>query len=80
MKVTKINEKVELRNNADVELQGCSNDCTEYKNKGYGDYLHLKGLGINVESSFTTADVRQALSIYGSFCYRFISPKTCIYW
>ena len=31
MKITKINEKIELRNNADVELQACLNDCISYK-------------------------------------------------
>lgn len=56
MKITKINEKIELRNNADVELQACWNDCISYKGKSQADYNWLKRNGFKVDGA-TTAQI-----------------------
>jgi len=80
MKVTKINEKVELKNNAEVELQACYNDCVAYVNKTQGDYEFLKRSGCKVDGTATSSEIRDILAVFGCYCYKQLSPKTFIYW
>lgn len=39
MKITKIQEKIELDEQFDLEPQGCLNDCTEFSGKYSGDAI-----------------------------------------
>lgn len=79
MKVKKINEKLELENSNDVVLQGCHNDCAEYFNKTYADYLFLKRNGIKVDKYSYQANV-DAATLLGKYCYKDMTPKTCAFW
>ncbi len=79
MKITKINEKIELRNNADVELQACWNDCISYKGKSQADYNWLKRNGFKVDGA-TTAQIREIKSVVGFYCWKSATAHHCIYW
>jgi len=77
MKIKKIENMLDIEEQFDVELQGCLNDCKEYFCKTSGNYLVLKRAGFRVDGS--KADRREALALFGFYCYKEMTPKTSIF-
>ena len=79
MKINKIEDKIQLEQFNDVELQSCWDDCTEYKLKTKGDWLILKRAGWPTDGKESIAEIREIKSIFGFYCYKTKTPKSCIY-
>ena len=79
MKINKIEDKIQLEQFNDVELQGCYTDCTEYFQKAKGDWLLLKRGGCTPDGSESVAEIREIKNAFGFYCYKKKTPKTCIY-
>lgn len=80
MKVKKINDKLELENQIDIELQGCHDDCTEYFNKSSGNYLFLARAGFKVDGTAKVSEIQKIYKLFGFYCYRMKTPKTTAWW
>lgn len=80
MTIKKIENKVNLESKNEVELQGCYNDCTEYKQKTKATYRLITSQGFKADGKQTVSEIREILSIFGSYCYKTKTCKTCIYW
>ena len=79
MKINKIEDKIQLEQFNDVELQGCYTDCVEYFQKTKGDWNILKNAGYPTNGKESIAQIREIKNIFGFYCYRKNTPKTCIY-
>lgn len=78
MKINKITEQLKI--GEEVELQGCENDCTEYFNKTR-DIAELERRGgFNIDNKLTTKDRVECVRLFGYYCYRRKTPKTCMFW
>ncbi len=78
-----ITDFLELRNQFDVRLQGCDNDCKEYKRTTSTEVRQIEGMGINCTEP-SQDDIRagiEAAQILGiTYCYIELSPKTVATW
>ena len=80
MKISKISKKVPCEVESKVELQGCLNDCAEYKLKTASIYKLIKAAGYKADGSETTPQIKEILSVFGCYCYKAKTPKTCMFW
>lgn len=80
MKIKKITNKINLSKENGIELQGCYNDCTEYKLKSKGDYTLIHSAGYAADGHDSIDTMREIKSIFGVYCYKTNTCKTCIYW
>ena len=77
-----ISDFMELRDQFDVRLQGCSNDCKEYRRATASEVRQIERLGVNCcEPSDEDAEAgREAARILGiTYCFYNLTPKTSIY-
>lgn len=79
MNIKIINNQIDLEEQFDVELQGCSNDCKEYFAKTKQDYQKLHNAGYKVDGTATVDEIRFIKEKEGFYCYRLLTPKTSIY-
>ena len=80
MKISKISKKVPCEVESKVELQGCYDDCTEYKQKTSGIYKTLRAAGYKADDSEDSLQRKEILSVFGYYCYKTKTCKTTIYW
>ncbi|MBR5513158.1 MAG: hypothetical protein IKV85_04130 [Ruminococcus sp.] len=76
MKIEKIDEV--YINEFDGEAQGCFADCAEYRGKTSGVYKQLSVSGYYGDGS--DRNTQEIIKVFGSYCYKEYSPKTCMYW
>lgn len=78
-----ITDFLELRNQFDVRLQGCGNDCKEYRRSTATEVAAIEGLGINCTEP-SMDDIRAGMEmaqILGiTYCYRMLTSKTTGLW
>lgn len=78
-----ITDFLELRNQFDVKLQGCDNDCKEYRRSTATEVAAIEGLGINCTEP-SMDDIRAGMEmaqILGiTYCYRMLTSKTTGLW
>lgn len=80
MKISKISKKLPCEVESKVELQGCYDDCAEYKQKTASIYKMLRAAGYKADGSETTPQIREIISVFSYYCYKLKTPKTWIYW
>lgn len=80
MKINVIKEKIDLDNQFGIDLQGCYDDCTEYKGKGYSNYHAIREGGFKANGKENVATVKKILELYGCYCYMQKTSKTNPYW
>lgn len=78
-----ITDFLELRNQFDVRLQGCDNDCTEYRRSTAQEVREIEGLGINctepsMEEIRAGMEAAEMLDI--TYCYRMLTGKKTYMW
>lgn len=79
MKIKKIKNQINLEEQFDVELQGCSNDCKEYFAKTKETYQRLRNAGYKVDGTATIEEIEFIREQEKCYCYRLLTPKTSIY-
>lgn len=78
-----ITDFMELRNQFDVRLQGCSSDCKEYRRSTSDEVKQIEGMGVNccepsVDDAKLGMEVAQMIGI--PYCYYDLTPKDAIYY
>ena len=80
MKINKIVDRLNLPKDEGVKLQGCANDCTEYRQKSKSDYNTIARGGYRPNGSESYKTIRDIKSIFGIYCYKFVSGKKSYIW
>ncbi len=80
MKIIKITDKINLNNKKGIELQGCYNDCTEYKQKTKSIYSQIRRAGYKADGNDGVETIREIKQIFGDYCYKMNTAKTNLYW
>ena len=80
MKIKKIQKKLNLQNSNSVKLQGCYDDCTEYKQKTSADYNLIHAAGYPADGKDSAAVIAEIYKIFGVYCYKTQTSKTCEFW
>lgn len=80
MKIKKIVDKIILPRAEGVELQGCFDDCAVYKQNTKTHYNKIRQQGYRADGSENYLEIREIKSVFGVYCYKSYSPKTCKFW
>ncbi|MBR5513160.1 MAG: hypothetical protein IKV85_04140 [Ruminococcus sp.] len=76
-------EKIEngFVNEFEGEAQSCWDDCTEYRGKTSGINSLIRRAGYKGDASRSDLNhLAEIKDVFGYYCYREKTPKTCIYW
>lgn len=82
MNIHKIQNKIPVENQYDIELHGCQDDCLEYFGSTPFQVRLIESQGVNAtdpSGSDISRGVKVARDLGLSYCYRMHTPVTSIY-
>lgn len=78
-----ITDFMELRDQFDVRLQGCDNDCKTYRRSTSAEVKQLETAGVNCHNP-SAADIKAGFDMAGilgiTYCYVEVTGKTTDLW